>query len=167
MFIHDCIKMLYSSEGYLPSYPYYLISDKEMFDAFLRDDGYFNANYYCPTLELQSEYDELVLYIQTSIQNYLNDGKDIPNWIYSYMIHTPITYNSSLHDLYYLNDMLHIDSNNGMPRFDEEVALSCFEVSKKWLQKLPLKDRLRPPTMFGEGHVIKSLRIAQANVLLT
>jgi cyclopropane fatty-acyl-phospholipid synthase-like methyltransferase len=55
--------------------------NKEMFDAFLREDGYFNANYYCPTTELQSEYQELVSYIKTTIQTYLNDGTEIPDWI--------------------------------------------------------------------------------------
>ena len=34
-FIHDIIKIKYSKLGYLPSYPYNLISDKEMFQAFI------------------------------------------------------------------------------------------------------------------------------------
>lgn len=33
--IHDIIKIKYSNLGYLPGYPYHLISDKEMFDAFI------------------------------------------------------------------------------------------------------------------------------------
>lgn len=34
-FIHDIIKIKYSNLGYLPGYPYHMISDKEMFDAFI------------------------------------------------------------------------------------------------------------------------------------
>ena len=33
--IHDIIKIKYSNLGYLPGYPYHMISDKEMFDAFI------------------------------------------------------------------------------------------------------------------------------------
>src|SRR5574343_441788 len=35
MFIHDIIKMEYVRQGYLPNFPYHLISDQEMFDAFI------------------------------------------------------------------------------------------------------------------------------------
>lgn len=35
MMLHDQIKIEYVRQGYLPNYPYHLISDKEMFDAFL------------------------------------------------------------------------------------------------------------------------------------
>lgn len=38
-YIHDIIKILYVREGYLPNYPYHLISDGEMAYAFLRYEG--------------------------------------------------------------------------------------------------------------------------------
>lgn len=47
MFTHDVIKMRYSEEGYLPDYPPHLISDEEMFDAFIPmggDDEYFHLD---------------------------------------------------------------------------------------------------------------------------
>ena len=60
MFIHDFIKIMYTDMGYLPNYPYYLISDEEMFDAFLRDDqGFFNDYYPCPADNLQTEYERV------------------------------------------------------------------------------------------------------------
>lgn len=43
--IHDIIKINYIQSGYLPNYPYYLISDKEMINAFLAPDGFFAAIY--------------------------------------------------------------------------------------------------------------------------
>ena len=60
--IHDVIKMNYIRMGYLPDYPYHLISDKEMCDAFLNDGdfSYFADNYPCVDPSLQDEYDELV-----------------------------------------------------------------------------------------------------------
>ena len=33
--VHDIIKIKYSNLGYLPGYPYHMISDREMFDAFI------------------------------------------------------------------------------------------------------------------------------------
>ncbi len=35
MLTHDIIKIQYSREGYLPDYPYHMISDREMFNAFI------------------------------------------------------------------------------------------------------------------------------------
>lgn len=47
MFTHDVIKMRYSEEGYLPDYPPHLISDEEMFNAFIPmggDNEYFHMD---------------------------------------------------------------------------------------------------------------------------
>ena len=166
MFIHDVIKMMYINMGYLPGQPYYLISDKEMFDAFLREDGFFNDFYPCPSESLQEAYSNLRQYIVDSISNYLNGSEsELPAWIYSYMIMRPITYDSDIADIAYLNNLANIDSPSGAPQFTEELAESCYEVSQKWLQKQPSKASHRPPTMFGETHVTKSLRLDQANIL--
>ena len=35
MFVHDIIKINYTRQGYLPYYPYHLISDEEMFEGFM------------------------------------------------------------------------------------------------------------------------------------
>ena len=48
----DSIKIKYTREGYLPNYPYHMISDEEMFKAFLdveNQSGFFYDNY--PILE--------------------------------------------------------------------------------------------------------------------
>jgi len=195
MFIHDCIKIQYSTMGYLPGYPYYLISDAEMFDAFMREDGFFNDWYPCPcsgdcpcesvcpgyaereeypddpskwkTPLLQEAYNTLRQYISDTIDSYqANEIASIPDWIYSYMIGSCITYQSDELDLYYLNDLLGADTAKGAPEFTTSSALACLAVSSAWLNKQPTKLNRRPPTMFGEPHVIKSLRLDQANILL-
>jgi len=152
--------------GYLPDYPYYLISDEEMFDAFLREGGFFETYYPCPEDSLREAYDLLADCIKTKIQDYLTDGTALPNWVYSYMIMNPITYQSSEADIEYICEMANIDIPNGLPEFNAEVAEACYDISKKWIQKQPSRFQDRPPTMFGEAHVIKSLRLDQANVLL-
>ena len=153
--------------GYLPDYPYHLISDAEMFDAFLKEDGFFATYYPCPGRQFEEAYDKLFNYIEDSIIAYQEDNsKTLPDWIYSYMIMRPITYASSEEDIDYLAEMCNISFSNGLPVFNEALANTCYEISKKWLQKLVSKGDDRPPTMFGETHVTKSLRLLQANVLL-
>ena len=46
MFIHDTIKIMYVNMGYLPNFPFYLISDSEMIEAFRKEDGFFNEYYH-------------------------------------------------------------------------------------------------------------------------
>lgn len=184
MFIHDSIKRLYSNMGYLPGYPYYMISDDEMFDAFLREDGFFNDNYPCPYAEpypntpfppeegpvptMYDEYIKLRDYIATTIGQYQSgELETIPDWIYSYMLGNCIGIRSDIADLYYLNDLFRKDTTKGVPEFDETTATECFKVSYAWLKKQPTQTSQRPPSMFGELHVVKSLRLDQANILLT
>ena len=167
MSIHDYIKILYVNMGYLPNYPFYLISDKEMFDAFLKEDGVFADYYPCPGEEFTDSYNELLSYITFKIDNFMETEEEIPDWVYSYMIIRPITYQSPEEDIRYLCDMANIDFDNKLPEFNEEVAKNCYSISKKWIQKLPSKYAHRPPTMFGETHVTKSLRLDQANILIS
>ena len=84
-YIHDIIKIKYVREGWLPNWPYHLISDQEMCDAFLKQDirvipqslflvdsydklstcltvdmgysGYMMSNYIVPYLKACSDYD--------------------------------------------------------------------------------------------------------------
>lgn len=164
--IHNIIKIMYVNIGFLPNTPYHLISDDEMFDAFLREDGFFATYYYCPGEEFQEAYDKLLGCIKSCIHKYQEDGTTIPDWIYSYMIMRPITYDSAEEDIAYICDMANIETPQLLAVFTPEVAATCYEVSKKWLQKLPSKHNNRPPTMFGETHVTKSLRLTDANILL-
>lgn len=166
MDIRNYIKMLYSNMGYLPGCPYHLISDKEMFDAFLRDDGFFANEYPCPSEELEEAYEALKECIEGKIKSFLEDDEELPKWIYSYMIMEPITFNSDEQDIAYISDMGNIESAGLLAEFTPAVAHMCYSVSTKWLKKQPSKYADRVPTMFGEAHVVKSLRLDQANILL-
>ena len=82
------------------------------------------------------------------------------------MIMCPVTFDSKEIDIEYLNDMANVEQESGVPQFTSETAKACYEISKKWLQKLPTKHAHRPPAVFGETHVIKSLRLDQSDILL-
>ena len=236
MFIHDVIKINYAKEGYLMNYPYHLISDSEMFDAFmcyrlevpeseaskviqgnyslwespkayvslyhlksyeviddsdshllilegnkdkletfnqlsglclecyLSPDCYFSVNYPMLADSLKDEYLNLVEAINYHINTYLEsaltaDVIAIPDWVYSYMLGAVISVNSSQQDIHDMLVLLSLDNLDD--EFNESILQSCLEISSKWISKLPpAKKVMRPPTMFGEPHVIKSLRIA-------
>lgn len=168
--IHDTIKISFWRQGFLPNYPYHLISEEEMLNAFIYADYSFFRYYYpCPSEELQSEYDELVSAIKYHVDKYIETKLDttpyqIPNWVYSYMMQSAISNASSTadkHDMFVLMNMDNIDDT-----YTPEIAASCYQISAKWLQKLPASDREhRPPTMFGEPHVIKSLRLSALSIM--
>lgn len=166
MHIHNIIKIMYVNIGFLPNTPYHLISDDEMFDAFLKKDGFFETYYPCPGPAFQQAYDNLFNYIKSCIEKFQNEDEPIPDWVYSYMIMRPITYQSPEEDIAYICDMANIDSPQILAEFTPQLAATCYEVSRKWLQKQTTKMTDRPHTMFGETHVTKSLRLTEANVLL-
>lgn len=155
--IHDVIKIKYIREGYLPNYPYHLISDKEMFDAFLRDDeGFFDSYYHVSYESLIPVVNEL----KSDMSKKINSDDKIPDWIYSYMLGEVISSESSQKDIHDLLVLLECDNIN-----DEitQVAYErCLTQSKNWIAKNIISDR--PPTCFGEPHVIKSLRVLQVSV---
>lgn len=161
--VHDIIKIKYVEEGYLPNYPYYLISDKEMIQAFLRDDdGYFAINYYLDSddEELSVAYQLLKSEIEYHLNTYLISDKvaPIPDWVYSYMIGSCISSTSKQLDRHDL--LVSIGRDNTADEFNEDVYKDIYQTSLAWIRKLPEDKRLhRPPTMFGEGHVVKSLRL--------
>lgn len=170
MHMHDVIKIRLSNMGYLPGYPYHLISDNEMIKAFIGSEGFFNDFYPCPSDDLEDAYELLKNTIEVKLSEYIisNGDKPIPNWIYSYMLMRPITYQSDEAAIDYLSGMLNLNSTNALPEFDADMARACYQVSCKWLTKFASKalDEQRPPTMFGETHVTKSLRLDQANVFV-
>lgn len=160
MFIHDIIKINYINEGYLPNYPYHLITDKEMIEAFLKvDEGYFAVNYPCIDDSLADDYAKLLTFITDKLNDYIDNESEIPNWIYSYMVGSVISMNSDPEDVYSLESLLNLDTNLWGSEFNLQLAKECLSVSKDWVKKLPAKYENRPPSMFGELHVIKSLRI--------
>ena len=168
--MHNLIKLKFIKEGYLPNYPYHLISDSEMCDAFLSDDtskpNYFYDNYPCLDSSLSDAYEELV----NSLKYHLNCLKSsseaqykLPDWVYAYMIGSVVTVDSpelDRHDLFVLMNMDNVDDT-----FTAQISSKCYDISKQWLSKLPnSKKDHRAPTMFGEPHIIKHLRLLNVGV---
>ena len=181
MFVHDIIKIRLSREGYLPDYPPHLISDEEMCDAFLpyvydKDDpesgfdacmnatlNYFRDNYPLVADNLSQEYVTLVSEIAYHL-NMLKTSTEVdfalPDWVYSYMLGTTLSVNSDIKDLHDLFVLLHTD--NLYDEFTAQCSNACYKESVYWLGKLSATQKEhRPPTMFGEPHVIKSLRLKE------
>jgi len=168
MLVHNIIKTNYVREGYLPNYPYHLISDKEMFNAFINntDECYFKTHYPCIHESLKAEYDELINAIQYHIDKYIASSGDVklPDWVYSYMMGEVVSSESSTQERHEMLVLMNLD--NLTDEMTKEVWESCLEISNAWVRKLPpSKNDHRPPTMFGEPHVIKSLRLLSVNVL--
>jgi len=224
MFVHDIIKIRYSTQGYLPDYPYHLISDDEMCDAFLSGErtqvyshintdtaptfqpgsyyvldpttgsyiplttvpsdwatdwsryyqydhadytftgsDYFHDNYPIVSADMQAEYNTLMQkMLDLIIEFKSNDSTDavLPDWVYSYMLGAVVGPNSDkrdIHDLLVLLGCDNIDDD-----FDATACVECYAVSASWVKRFGINtDQSRPPTMFGEPHVIKSLRLQQ------
>lgn len=189
MLIHDIIKIKYTRLGYLPNYPYHLISDEEMFNAFINltdddtptdlffDDYYPNpfidedVIYISPSgeeISLNGEYNRLKTYIIDTINDYLNhlgtateSEYEIPDWIYTYMLGEVIYNTPEEPDDFQYKDMLDLltllDAVNNDNEMTPQICLLCYEQSTKFISTLT--SGIRPPTVFGEPHVIKQLRL--------
>ena len=186
-FIHDLIKIKYVEQGYLQNYPPHLIADEEMCDAFLKypvddtktedelwgmflDDTtpmWFKDNYPLLNPLLEPIYRELVQNIVYHISEFkasLDDVRILPDWVYSYMMNTVISTNSDIRDIHDLLVMLGVDNIDDI--FTPEAQVECYLISKDWLAKTPgVTLGHRSPTIFGEPHVIKSLRLSSLNML--
>lgn len=169
--------------GYLPNYPYHLISDTEMVNAFLPnnlitvdEDGnkaidssvvsFFSDMYPCPDLILMAEYLELVISLRYHLDKFidLHGAYTIPDWVYSYMIGAVIGENSSTDDKHDLLMLMNLD--NVPDNWTPEAAHYAYKISKMWIAKLSSTAREhRSPTMFGEPHVIKYLRLDSSGVI--
>ena len=210
MFIHNIIKIKYVTLGFLPNRPYHLISDDEMFDAFVQyqiqigddgdetqhfvpnlDEGFFvyfypyrpatademnNPNHYYPVGEAYRKYDRLI----RSICKYINDYRtgvsaEIPDWVYSYMLGVVVGPKSDKMDIHDIIAPLGVD--NPDDDFDDKASLATYEESLYYLSRTINRSEYedigemttdiildRPATMFGEPHVIKSLRLKQVNL---
>lgn len=183
IYIHNIIKIKYVNEGYLPNYPYHMISDHEMCTAFLNtsSNSFFTDNYPCVSESIKTEYTSLVTAIQYHIDKYLESAHtqsqyEIPDWVYSYMLGTVISVNSDPLDIHDLLVLLGCD--NISDTFSDVAATLCYKESNQWLRKRPTfngdsryimyhgkRIDLRPPTMFGEPHVIKSARLRTSNAM--
>lgn len=138
-----------------------------MLDAFFRDTpNFFTDTYPCPR-DMELQYKELKSAIQYHIDLYQaaqtseisTSGYLLPDWVYSYMLGAVIGPNSheyDRHDLFVL-----LDLDNMEDEFNSAIYAKIYKTSAQWIQKLSTSEReYRPPTMFGEPHVIKSLRLA-------
>ena len=193
MLIHDILKIKYVDLGYLKkNYPYHLISDEEMFNAFIdlgtgftsslvdpkvrffdayypnpfnEDDYYDRKNAKGDVIEhinLFNEYKKLKQYIIDSINTYLKyygtseeSGHPVPNWVYTYML-GEVVYNQS--DYLDIQDTLTLlNCSNIDNEFTKQACYTCYGTSLNYVSTLTTG--IRPPTVFGEPHVIKNLRM--------
>lgn len=174
MMIHDLIKIKYVSEGYMADWPYHLLSDEEMFEAFLNEDDEGNDFFhdYYP-LEADSyllEYDALVKGLQHEIGKYLSAKSQLseyrlPDWVYSYMLGKVIGPRSSTTDRHHLLTSLNLD--NVDDSFNREIYKSIYDISTKCINKIRYSQNpedVRPPTIFGESHVLKYIRLRKLMV---
>ena len=167
--LHDDIKINLRRLGYLPNYPYHLISEEEMVSAFIKSDvNFFSYFYACPWPSLQEDYqmlkDAIILHLDRYLQSIGSSQLyTIPNWVYSYMMSAAVSQHSDVldrHDMFVLMNMDNIDDE-----YTESIAVGCLNLSKLWIARLPDSQRLdRPPTMFGEPHVIKLLRLSSISL---
>lgn len=140
-----------------------------MLNAFFTDTPNFFADRYpCPR-DMESQYDELKSAIQYHIDLYQaaqtseisTSGHPLPDWIYSYMLGAVVGPNSSEYDRHDLLVLLDLD--NMEDEFNPQIYTKIYKTSARWIRKLNTAEREhRPPTMFGEPHVIKSLRLANS-----
>lgn len=182
MLLHDILKIKYVKFGYIKkNYPYHLISDQEMFNAFIDlGDQDFNTNttvidpnvrffdILYPNPFTTSEEDKpyrdtyvaLKAYIIDTINDYLakygtENEVTIPNWIYTYML-GEVVYNQS--DYLDIQDTLELLGCSNLDNtFTKDACRACYKVSSGYISTLTADTR--PPTIFGEPHVIKRLRM--------
>ena len=115
---------------------------------------YFCANYPCPAL-YREEYQNLVSAISEQLATSLENDEMLPYWIYSYMGGWAISDTSSIEDRHDLFVLLNAD--NLYDTFNDRIYGLIYGVSSSWIARLDQSQK-RPPTIFGEPHVIKSLR---------
>ena len=197
MLIHDIIKIKYVTLGYIKkNYPYHLISDEEMFNAFI-DLGntefndrttmidpsvrFFDDYYPNPFAEndviyekknsdgevvdrisLSGEYDRLKQSIKDYINDYLTyvhtleeDSHLVPDWVYTYMLGEVVYQQSEYLDIQ--DTLALLGCSNLDNEFTQSACVACYATSLKYISTLT--SGLRPPTVFGEPHVIKVLRM--------
>lgn len=127
-------------------------------------DCYFKDNYRLPDDSLFSEYAKLTSEIYYHIKMYKQAQADyqtyeMPDWVYSYMLGKVISYNSPQADRHDL--LVSLGEDNIDDIITTHVNQKCLEISKQYINKYPEQMREhRPPTMFGEPHVLKSIRIS-------
>lgn len=161
--IWNNIKIKYSEEGFLPDYPYHLISDEEAVNAFIfNDDCMFDTYYPLPDEGLKDKYETLRTYIESKCSKFIEDPETVmDDWIYCYMLGEVINIQSDQKDIHDLLVLLDLD--NLYDEFNTSIYESIYDVSSKALGSST--DISRPATIFGEPHIVKYLRLEQVEVL--
>lgn len=191
--IHDILKIKYVQLGYIiKNYPYHLISDEEMFNAFIKLNDTFESSLIDPEgirffdmyypnpfadkddeghdippadeslLPYYNAYLKLKQDIIDRINDYLAyantseaDDHLIPNWVYTYMLGEVVYQNSDYLDIQDTLELL--GCSNLDNEFTIKACITCYNTSKKYISSLTTG--FRSPTVFGEPHVIKYLRM--------
>ena len=164
--------------GFINSDSSHMYDEYDIPDILKSLGGYFADNYISPMLD---EYDldnlsesdskmietmsNLVEYIQGQLQEAITlsseQGEDLvtQDWIYSYMLGMVVGPLSDVRDKHDLLVLMNLDNIDDI--FTPEAAASCYKISSRWIAKTypNVDDTRRVPTIFGEPHVIKSLRL--------
>lgn len=171
MILIDSIKIKYIQSGYLPDHPYHLISDNELLDAFIfNTDNYFDDNYSIESadeelIDIHHQLKEELIY-HVNLAKAANDASVLPSWVTSYMLGTVVSETSGLKDIDDLIKLSNLKDVIPAGQFNDILYRSNANISREWIGKLPsAKKEHRPITIFGEPHVIKSLRLSQVDVL--
>lgn len=190
---HDIIKIKYVNLGYIKkNYPPHLISDEEMFNAFIDLGTGFKSSMIDPTVHFFDDYypnpfdpsdtyerknasgeviEVINLYdVYTGLKQYIIDSiKDhlayvgtteaadhiVPDWIYTYMLGEVIYQKSEYLDIYDTLALLKCSNIDNI--FTKQACIACYATSLTYISTLTTG--VRPPSVFGEPHVIKNLRL--------
>ena len=174
MFLHDIIKIRYVREGYLPNHPYHMISDDDMFNAFMPEtaDGFFSYYYPQPdNATLQGRYETLVNSIKYHIaMKKAAPDYTLPAFVYTYMLGAAVGIHSG--DKYIHDIITPLGAGNLDDEYTEQAMFAVYAESKYYLDRVQTDKtveyngdtvHLRPPTIYGEPHVVKSIRQRQSS----
>lgn len=171
MILFDTIKIKYIQTGYLPDWPYHLISDNEMLDAFIiNDSNFFDDNYSITSsdesiMNLHKALKDDILHFVSEAKR-LNTLSVLPEWVISYMIGAVVSETSNIKEIDDLISLSNLVDDVPAGQFNDILYRSNAKISRDWIAKLPSsKKNHRPVSLFGEPHVIKSLRLAKVDVL--
>ena len=188
--VNDTVKIKLVRQGYLKNYPPHLLSDEEMVEGFYK---YFEDFYYKPmkkeyenpskvdpypmiSARQPGQEDEMITYLDT-LYDYIKkscdeaitvarkQGEDVivDDWISSFMLGSAIGPKSDTRDIHDLLVLMNVDNIDDI--FTRLASETCYRISKKWIAKTYLgTENKRPPSVFGELHVIKSLRLDQVSL---
>ena len=82
------------------------------------------------------------------------------------MLGVAIGPNSSKLDIHDMISSEAVGTDNIDDDYNLDCQIQCLRISKEWLKRLivPEGDVQRPPTMFGEPHVLKYIRLFEESL---